>query len=86
MININNLSFSYVKGNELLKDINLNIPSGVYLSILGENGSCKSTLIKLILNLLKPDSGNIEIASKKISYVPQRLDNFNSEYPLTVKE
>lgn len=86
MININNLSFSYVKGNELLKDINLNIPSGVYLSILGENGSCKSTLIKLILNLLKPDSGNIEIASKKISYVPQRLDNFNSEFPLTVKE
>ncbi len=86
MININNLSFSYVKGNELLKDINLNIPSGVYLSILGENGSCKSTLIKLILNLLKPDSGSIEIASKKISYVPQRLDNFNSEFPLTVKE
>ncbi len=86
MININNLSFSYVKGNELLKDINLNIPSGVYLSILGENGSCKSTLIKLILNLLKPDSGAIEILSKRISYVPQRLDNFNSEFPLTVKE
>ena len=86
MININNLSFSYVKGNELLKDINLNIPSGVYLSILGENGSCKSTLIKLILNLLKPDSGNIEISSKRISYVPQKLDNFNSEFPLTVKE
>lgn len=86
MININNLSFSYVKGNELLKDINLNIPSGVYLSILGENGSCKSTLIKLILNLLKPDSGNIKISSKRISYVPQKLDNFNSEFPLTVKE
>lgn len=86
MININNLSFSYVKGNELLKDINLNIPSGVYLSILGENGSCKSTLIKLILNLLKPDSGSIEISTKNISYVPQRLDNFNSEFPLTVKE
>lgn len=86
MININNLSFSYTKGNELLKNINLNIPRGIYLSILGENGSCKSTLIKLILNLLKPDSGNIKISSKKISYVPQRLDNFNSEFPLTVKE
>lgn len=86
MININNLSFSYVKGNELLKNINLDIPEGVYLSILGENGSCKSTLIKLILNLLKPDSGTIKISSKKISYVPQRLDNFNPEFPLTVKE
>lgn len=86
MINIDNLSFSYVKGNELLKNINLTIPKGVYLSILGENGSCKSTLIKLILNLLKPDSGSIKISSKKISYVPQRLDNFNPEFPLTVKE
>ncbi|MGL4665663.1 MAG: metal ABC transporter ATP-binding protein, partial [Clostridium butyricum] len=45
MITIKNMSFSYVKGNDLLKDINLNIPNGVYLSVLGENGSCKSTLI-----------------------------------------
>ena len=86
MITINNMSFSYVKGNDLLKNINLNIKSGIYLSILGENGSCKSTLIKLILGLLKPDSGTIEISTTKISYVPQRLDNFNGEFPITVKE
>lgn len=86
MITINNMSFSYVKGNDLLKDINLNIKSGIYLSILGENGSCKSTLIKLILGLLKPDCGTIEISTTKISYVPQRLDNFNGEFPITVKE
>lgn len=86
MITIKNMSFSYIKGNDLLKDINLNIPNGVYLSVLGENGSCKSTLIKLILGLLKPDCGSIEINTKKISYVPQRLDNFNAEFPITVKE
>ena len=86
MITINNMSFSYIKGNDLLKDINLNIKSGMYLSILGENGSCKSTLIKLILGLLKPDCGTIEISTTKISYVPQRLDNFNGEFPITVKE
>lgn len=86
MITIKNMSFSYVKGNDLLKDINLNIPTGIYLSILGENGSCKSTLIKLILGLLKPDCGSIEISTRKISYVPQRLDNFNTEFPITVKE
>lgn len=86
MITINNMSFSYVKGNDLLKNINLTIKSGMYLSILGENGSCKSTLIKLILGLLKPDSGTIEISTTKISYVPQRLDNFNGEFPITVKE
>lgn len=86
MITINNMSFSYVKGSDLLKDINLNIPTGVYLSILGENGSCKSTLIKLILGLLKPDCGSIELSTKKISYVPQKLDNFNGEFPITVRE
>lgn len=86
MIKIENMSFSYVKGNDLLKNINLNIPTGVYLSILGENGSCKSTLIKLILGLLKPDCGSIKISTRKISYVPQRLDNFNAEFPITVKE
>ncbi len=86
MINIKNMSFSYVKGSELLKNINLEIPKGVYLSIIGENGSCKSTLIKLILNLLKPDSGVIELSCSRISYVPQRLDNFNADFPLTVKE
>ena len=86
MITINNLSFSYAKGTDLLKDINLNIPKGIYLSILGENGSCKSTLIKLILGLLKPDDGSIILDSNKISYVSQRLDNFNAEFPITVKE
>ena len=80
------MSFSYVKGSDLLKDINLNIKSGIYLSILGENGSCKSTLIKLILGLLKPDTGTIKISTNKVSYVPQRLDNFNGEFPITVKE
>ena len=86
MITIKNLSFSYTKGNDLLKDVNLHIPKGIYLSILGENGSCKSTLIKLILGILKPDSGLITLASNKISYVSQKLDNFNSEFPITVKE
>ena len=86
MITIKNLSFSYTKGNDLLKGINLHIPKGIYLSILGENGSCKSTLIKLILGILKPDSGLITLASNKISYVSQKLDNFNAEFPITVKE
>lgn len=86
MITIKNLSFSYSKGNDLLKDINLHIPKGIYLSILGENGSCKSTLVKLILGILKPDSGLITLASNKISYVSQKLDNFNAEFPITVNE
>lgn len=86
MISIKNLCFSYTKGQGLLDNINLEIPNGIYLSILGENGSCKSTLIKLILGLLKPCSGSINISSDKISYVPQRIDNFNPDFPITVRE
>lgn len=87
MINIKDLCFSYSnKPPYLLKNINLNIQSGIYLSIVGENGSCKTTLIKLILGLLKPTSGSIEINSNSIGYVPQRLDSFNSQFPITVKE
>ncbi|MDV4149759.1 metal ABC transporter ATP-binding protein [Clostridium sp. AL.422] len=87
MIDIKNLCFSYTnKAPYILNDINLSLPQGIYLSIVGENGSCKTTLIKLILGLLKPSSGSIEIDSKSIGYVPQRLDSFNSQFPITVKE
>ena len=87
MIDIKNLCFSYTnKPPYLLKDINLHIPKGCYLSIVGENGSCKTTLIKLILGLLKPTSGSIEVSSNSIGYVPQRLDSFNSQFPIIVKE
>lgn len=87
MIDIKNLCFSYTnKPPYLLNDINLNLPNGIYLSIVGENGSSKTTLIKLILGLLKPTSGSIEIGSNSIGYVPQRLDSFNSQFPITVKE
>jgi zinc transport system ATP-binding protein len=87
MIDIKNLCFSYTnKKPYLLNDINLKLNKGVYLSVVGENGSCKTTLIKLILGLLKPSSGSIEIESNNIAYVPQRLDSFNSQFPITVKE
>lgn len=87
MIEIKKLSFSYEKNSPvILKDIDLNIPNGIYLSIVGENGSCKTTLIKLILGLLKPNSGSINIHTDKKSYVPQRLDGFNSQFPISVFE
>lgn len=87
MIKIKNLCFSYTnKPPYALNDINLHIEKGVYLSVIGENGSCKTTLIKLILGLLKPNLGSIELGTNSIGYVPQRLDSFNSQFPITVKE
>lgn len=87
MIEINNLTFSYTgKKPYLLNDVSLNIEKGMYVSIVGENGSCKSTLLKLILGLLHPVSGNININTKNIGYVPQKLESFNSQFPISVEE
>jgi len=87
MIQINNLYFSYNKlPLYVLSNLNLIINKGDYISILGENGSGKSTLIRLILKILKPSSGDITINTNKIGYVPQKIDSFNSQFPITVSE
>ena len=65
---------------EVLKDINLVIPKGKIIGLLGKNGTGKSTLIKLINDLLTPSKGEILVNGKKvgvdskkiISYLPER--------------
>lgn len=87
MLEINNLYFSYnSKAPLVLENVNLNIDKGSYVSILGDNGSGKSTLIKLVLKLLKPTSGKISIKTNNIGYVPQRMESFNAQFPITVSE
>lgn len=87
MINIKSLCFSYDGSeNYNLNNINLKIPKGHYISVVGENGSYKTTFIKLLVGSLKPSSGSIEKNIKSIGYVPQRSDNFNSEFSITVYE
>ncbi|NLW42786.1 MAG: ABC transporter ATP-binding protein [Tissierellia bacterium] len=48
-------------GEFSLKNINLNIPCGYIVGLVGENGSGKSSLIKTILNLVKADKGEVNI-------------------------
>lgn len=87
MIKIKDLTFSYTGEKPyLIESISMNIPEGKFISIIGENGSAKSTFVKLLLGLLKPIKGTIEIKSKKIGYVPQRMESFNKEFPITVYE
>lgn len=65
---------------QILKDINLKIPRGRIIGLLGKNGTGKSTLIKLINDLLTPTSGEILINGENpgvkskeiISYLPER--------------
>ena len=57
VIEIKDLSKTYDKFK--LDDINLNIPKGIIVGLIGENGAGKTTLIKSILNLINIDNGNI---------------------------
>ena len=84
MINMNILEIKNLNvtlGNkEILKDINLTIPKGKIVGLLGKNGAGKSTLIKSINDLLTPSSGSILVKGNKIgveskkiiSYLPER--------------
>lgn len=47
-----------------LGEINLNIPSGCIIGLIGENGAGKTTLIKSMLNIIRPDNGNVKIFNK----------------------
>ena len=79
ILEINNLNKSF-DNKEILKDINLSIQSGKIIGLLGKNGVGKTTLIKLINDLLTPTSGEILIKGQKIgvetkkviSYLPER--------------
>ncbi len=60
-VELKNLSFSYQKGQEVIKNVSLNIEKGSYTTLVGHNGSGKSTIAKLIVGLLEKDAGEILI-------------------------
>ena len=79
LLEIKNLNKSF-DNKKILSDINLVIPRGKIIGLLGKNGTGKSTLIKLINNLLTVDSGKILFEDKEIgvfskeniAYLPER--------------
>lgn len=90
-IEVRNLLFSY-RDEMIFKDINFSIKKGEFLALIGPNGGGKSTLMKLLIGLLKPSAGEITIDNKipssiysKIGYVPQNT-NINLNFPITSLE
>jgi len=87
VIEITDLSFSYTPSSPfVLSDITFSVDKGDYISIVGGNGAGKSTLIKLILGLIPPSKGSIQNFGKRMGYVPQRFENINLQFPITVNE
>ena len=65
IIEINNLSFSY-GDNAVLREINLTVPRGAVVAILGTSGCGKSTLLRLIGGQLKPRAGSVRVEGEVV--------------------
>jgi zinc transport system ATP-binding protein len=88
IVEIKDVWFAY-NGQTVLEDVSLNIRSGDFIAMIGPNGGGKTTLLKLVLGLLKPGKGSIRVlgdttekASHHIGYVPQDVD-INRNFPIT---
>lgn len=88
-VEINNLSVQY-NNIPALSNINLSVTENDFLAVIGPNGGGKSTLIKTILGIIKPQCGEIKIFGQKIEkyyspigYVPQ-FSSFSRNFPIRV--
>ena len=89
IVSFENVSFSYGK-IPVLENVNFKIMEFASACILGPNGGGKSTLLKLILGLIKPVSGKVKVFNSspekvrwKIGYMPQ-YTSFDSLFPISV--
>jgi zinc transport system ATP-binding protein len=88
-IQIENLSV-ILKGKEILKNINFELEEGHFLGVVGPNGGGKTTLVRVILGLMRASSGNVKIFGQKpesllskgtvFGYLPQHL-NIDPNFP-----
>lgn len=91
VIAVENISFSY-EGPPVLEQVSLTVEKGEMLGIVGPNGGGKSTLLKIVLGLLKPDTGTVTVLGRppgvgrrEVGYVPQST-TFPRDFPISVRE
>lgn len=85
MITIDNITVKYEE-TVALSNINLSIRDKEFIGIIGPNGGGKTTLVKTILGIIEPASGQVRLDKEEIlGYVPQ-LKTFEREFPITVEE
>jgi ABC-type Mn2+/Zn2+ transport system ATPase subunit len=84
LISLRGASFGF-GGRSILAHVDLEVPPGAFIGILGPNGSGKTTLLRGILGLVPVLAGHVERRVDVIGYVPQR-ESLDPVYPLSVEE
>jgi zinc transport system ATP-binding protein len=84
LLEIKNLSAGY-DGKMVLENVNLEVFSDDFIGIIGPNGGGKTTLIKTVLGLIKPSSGEmtLHISKTNIGYLPQ-VNQIDKRFPISV--
>lgn len=90
IIQLKKVTFAYPANPPVLENINLEIAKNEFVAIFGPNGSAKTTLFKIMLGLLKPQTGTLKIGNSSspeptLGYLPQKF-NLNRSFPATVRE
>lgn len=89
LIILNSISAGY-DDEIILRNVNLTINENDFIGVIGPNGGGKTTLVKVILGILKPMKGSIEYASNEpgktlIGYLPQ-INQIDKKFPISVSE
>jgi len=95
IISLSQVSYSYEENRLAVQDISFDIHKGDYIGLIGPNGGGKTTILKIMLGLLVPNTGTVSLFGKdirqftewhRIGYVPQRATVIDQQMPLTVEE
>ena len=80
-----------LNGATVLENVSLSISSDDFIGVIGPNGGGKTTLVRLILGLVKPSKGGVhysiphDTGNSKIGYLPQ-VHEFDKQFPITVQD
>lgn len=86
LITLTDISMGW-DNRSILENVSLTIRQGDFIAITGPNGGGKTTLLRIVLGLLKPVSGSIErnVANLRIGYLPQK-NMIDNHFPISVSE